>query len=217
MESHHMAMAQRQSEERRIRSPSPPPWSPITPTFSALPLAAAMLNQPVNLPPNIPIPESTNTDMIALRAALVLLQMQRVQSIENIQTLDRQRSTALAYPDEFRQGLLNGTIRSQHEARSIFDEEDYRQDDHQAESIQTGERLIASPLEGFGDLPAAINVVRCPPVNWAKYHIAGHILDQLHEQQRRIPEAGQISQSLPSRPHTIAAPYSPWHDQISRV
>lgn len=204
-------MAQKQSEEQRARSPTPPPWSPITPTASAIPLAATMLNQPLNLPPNVPISESTNTDVIALRAALAILQTQRGQSIQNIQTLDRQRASALVYPEEFRRGLIEGLIHSQHEVETIFDEEDRQED--QIGALRTDAQTLVSPLQDFGDIPAALNVVRCPPINWAKYHIVGEVLDQLHEQQRRMPEPGQISQSLSTRPHSIAAPYSPWHDK----
>ena len=139
--------------------------------------------------------------------------MQRLRSAQNMQTLDRQRKLALAHPEEFRAGLIDGTIRSQHELETVFDEEESQEEEEQKENPSESTTSV-SPLKDFGKIPAPLHVIRCPPVNWAKYHVAGEVLDQLHEQQRRLPGSGLVSQTLPSRPHAIAAPYSPWHDKV---
>ena len=81
-------------------------------------------------------------------------------------------------------------------------------------------------LARFGDIPGPQAVVRCPPVNWAKYHVAGAALDRLHREQRRWPDAGQPMGAAATgvgrdgaakegrRAHVLAAPYSPWRDEV---
>ena len=108
--------------------------------------------------------------------------------------------------------MVDGTIRSEREPETVFDEEESHSEEEQRPSESSFSSV--SPLKDFGQMPAPLNVIRCPPVNWAKYHIAGEVLDQLHEQQRRLPDSGPVSQTLPSRPQAIAAPYSPWHDKV---
>src|SRR5262249_18341694 len=43
----------------------------------------------------------------------------------------------------------------------------------------------------FPSLPTPQNIFRCPPINWAKYHISGEPLDRMHEEQLRRPSPGE--------------------------
>lgn len=65
----------------------------------------------------------------------------------------------------------------------------------------------------FDDIPGPQNVVRCPPINWSKYHIVGEPLDKLHEEQRRKPTPGEAhgnEDSIGAADHFVAAQYNPW-------
>ncbi|KAL9130757.1 MAG: hypothetical protein Q9217_001153, partial [Psora testacea] len=42
-----------------------------------------------------------------------------------------------------------------------------------------------------GHIPTPQNVVRMPPINWAKYHVIGEGLERLHEKQRKAPTDGR--------------------------
>lgn len=72
----------------------------------------------------------------------------------------------------------------------------------------------------FGELPTEQNVVRMPPINWAKYHIVGESLNKLHGEQRARPVAGQPLRDEDLKPrqrapeHVIASPYDPWRDKL---
>ena len=71
------------------------------------------------------------------------------------------------------------------------DDEDVEDDeDGDAESRGTGKEKDG--LESrFPKLPEPQNVFRCPPVNWAKYHVVGESLDKLHEEQMKRPSEGE--------------------------
>jgi hypothetical protein len=72
----------------------------------------------------------------------------------------------------------------------------------------------------FDKMPSRQRVIRMPAVNWAKYHVVGHALDRLHEEQRRRPTAGEPATiaSLNAGGRTldfqVAAPYDPLKDVI---
>lgn len=71
--------------------------------------------------------------------------------------------------------------------------------------------------DGFGKVPLPQNVVRMPPVNWAKYQIVGEPLDKLHEEERRRPSAGEPRRDeAEQRPpeHVLASPYRPLVDRL---
>jgi hypothetical protein len=57
-------------------------------------------------PPAVPIAESENTDVIALRSALSILQMQKQTATRDIRMLDRMRQTALEDPEGYVKALL---------------------------------------------------------------------------------------------------------------
>lgn len=49
-------------------------------------------------------------------------------------------------------------------------------------------------------------MVRCPPIEWAKYHVVGEALDKLHMEQQ---DGAQGTESV------IAGPYNPFVDRLS--
>ena len=68
----------------------------------------------------------------------------------------------------------------------------------------------------LGKIPTPQNVVRMPPINWAKYQIVGESLDKMHAEQLRRPSPGETrreeSQRAPE--HTLASPYRPLVDKL---
>ncbi|KAL2122469.1 hypothetical protein VTJ04DRAFT_2924 [Mycothermus thermophilus] len=122
-------------------SPSRPPVSPITPTFApaqappaGAATAAAATTSTANIPPfsldrptfthttqtdqiGVPPPRAepidfeSNPDVLALKSAISILQLQRNRAAADIQALSRARDAALARPEEFAADLLAGRVR----------------------------------------------------------------------------------------------------------
>ena len=145
-----------------------------------------------------------NADAIALRNAISILQIQRQQSIKDIQSLERLRQAALDDPQGFLSDLKDNKLTRP--ARTGVDVDDEDSGDGDADPDRSK----------FGTIPASQNVVRCPPVNWDKYHVVGESLDRLHEQQRNFPGVTdeQIRRSGHPPKHMIAAPYRPGIDRL---
>ncbi|KAI9802511.1 MAG: hypothetical protein M1833_001583 [Piccolia ochrophora] len=187
----------------------------------------------------VPISESENPDAIALRSAISILQMQREQSKADLQSLETLKQRAVSRPEEFRLQLAAGRLMEgpgsrrmlgtdvgnvtgrQHTGPRREDHDD--DDDHMSTShsdsdeerpVQRQPPKIGSP---FGVLPTPQNVVRCPPINWSKYHVVGESLDKLHEEQRSRPSEGEPRHDDAAQPPSqarmpeavIAAPYRP--------
>lgn len=194
-------------------------------------------------PQPVPISESTNPDAIALRAAMSILQLQRQQALRDMQTLERQKEAAVANPEAFARDVTSGKIKARGmggllgpvgEVQDGSNRADVRQyavvdgltSDDAGERGQTddsedkADKPVAETAGGFGEIPSGQNVVRMPPINWAKYHIVGESLDKLHKEQRSRPVAGQPLRDEDLRPkqrapeHVIAAPYDPWRDKL---
>ena len=169
-----------------------------------------------------PISESENSDAIALRSALSILQIQRQQSLRDLITLERQKFEAVADPETFAKNVLTGNIRpaSNHgilgqgqDVRRAWDQHQYANGDGECDMGNSNGGRPSS----VDTIPNPQNIVRCPPVNWAKYHVVGDALDKLHEQQRSHPAPGQprTDQDVTRPPeHVIAAPYRPWADKL---
>lgn len=73
----------------------------------------------------------------------------------------------------------------------------------------------------FHKLPSRQNIARMPAINWAKYHVVGHALDRLHEEQRRHPTAGEPATTLSlaqgqqrQQAFQVVAPYDPLRDVV---
>lgn len=63
----------------------------------------------------------------------------------------------------------------------------------------------------FPPIPEPQEVVRCPPIEWAKYNIVGESLDKLHRQQQLHPG----NEGANGRDSTVAARYDPFLDTFT--
>ncbi|KAF2498601.1 hypothetical protein BU16DRAFT_548320 [Lophium mytilinum] len=224
----------------RIGSPRRPPVSPLTPVATLAQLATVPADSNVQeriLPPQpatfmkqpapVPISESENPDVIAMRSAISLLQLQREKSKRDLLTLEKLKTAAVAEPEAFVRELRAGRLQSANPASNILAPTLDDPDAGGSSSGNEGERLDArkdsadtSPPElksKFPPVPAPQNIFRAPPVNWAKYHIVGESLDKLHEEQRQRPSSGEPSRDQRAPLHVIAAPYSPFTDKIGEL
>lgn len=167
-------------------------------------------------PPPVPISESENPDAIALRSAISILQMQKQQSLRDIQTLDRMKEAAAADPEGFARELAAGRLRTDDRGAVIqFSEDDAMDTDGQAKEGAKQAQGDTSTTSKFGRIPPPQNVVRMPPINWAKYQVIGEPLDRMHEEQLRRPHAGEPRRD-PAPEHVLAAPYRPLVDQLEK-
>lgn len=139
-------------------------------------------------PAPVPISESENSDAIALRSAIALLQLQREKSKKDIQTLEKARQDALRDP----KGFVEETQK-------------------RVRTKGKGEKADGDILKPTlnADLPAPQNIFRCPPINWAKYHIAGDTLDKMHNEEVARPSLGHLEGMSRNPPYVLAAPYRP--------
>lgn len=162
-------------------------------------------------PAPIPISESENPDAIALRSTLSILQLQKQQSIRDIQKLDRMKEAAAADPEGFAKELAAGNLTAREKGGFIeFSDEG----DDSVEDKASGESERKSR---FGKIPNPQNVVRMPPVNWAKYQIVGESLNKIHDEQLRRPALGEPRREGPSQrapEHLLASPYRPLVDKL---
>lgn len=197
----------------------PPPTSP-SPTSHLPPRAYPDYSQPPQppanppvfkpQPPPIPISESENPDAIALRSAISILQMQKQQSLRDIQALDRLKQAAEADPEGFAQELAAGRLKTEDRGGVV------QFSDNATEDNEDGPRRTnpdGSPASSFGHIPVAQNVVRMPPINWGKYQVVGEPLDRMHEEQLHRPSSGGPGERAPE--HVLASPYRPLVDQLT--
>ena len=194
-----MPPPQQPQQPQQQQQPSYPPPNPIRPE-----------------PSPVPISESDNADVIALRSAISLLQFQKQKALNDIKALDELKRAAAADPEGFSRELLAGNLSQQNNQfidTDITMKDDDDDDDSGDESEEEGEQQSKNK---FGKIPKPQNVVRMPPINWAKYHIVGEPLDKMHEEQRNRPFAGVPRQGPSQRApeHFVAAPYRPLTDRI---
>ncbi|KAL8994331.1 MAG: hypothetical protein Q9188_007098 [Gyalolechia gomerana] len=212
-------------------SPTGPPFSPITPVMSnTLPSNEAQAYHHVPpsaqgppMPPLEPFSESDNPDAIALRSALSVLQIQRQQALRDLKTLEHQKKVAAADPEGFSRAAAAGHVRTQSSgvlgSEPGFSPSPWQAPGvhHDADLRRETRNFNISDETKYGNIPGPQNVVRCPPINWAKYHVMGEPLDKLHEEQRRRPVSDQGDTDSPhieGEEHIIAAPYNPWKDHL---
>ncbi|KAF1842687.1 uncharacterized protein K460DRAFT_289308 [Cucurbitaria berberidis CBS 394.84] len=226
-------------------SPDRPPVSPITPTVSVAQLAPVeptaarprVVAPPTatfrQQPPSVPISESENPDAIALRSAISLLQLQREKSKRDLKALEELKAAAVSDPQAFARSLQEQRAQASQSYHDILTPtlsglvdpaQDHEQDikaeqpstDERKDSAATGAKLGPAKIPA---IPQPQNVVRCPPVNWAKYHIVGEPLDKLHEEQKKWPGAAEpprAKSGMRAPPHTVTAPYSPFTDGLGQ-
>lgn len=164
-------------------------------------------------PPPVPISESENPDAIALRSAISILQMQKQQSLRDIQALDRMKDVAAADPEGFAQELAAGRLKTKDHGTVIQFSEDSAMDDEENEDGPQRTNPDGSPASNFGHIPVPQNVVRMPPINWAKYRVVGEPLDRMHEEQLHRPSSGEPGRERAPE-HILASPYRPLVDQL---
>ncbi|KAL9578564.1 MAG: hypothetical protein Q9212_005637 [Teloschistes hypoglaucus] len=208
----------------RSQSPASPPFSPITPVMSnSLPSQGTQENHHDIIPPIpmevplLPVSESDNPDAIALRAALSILQMQRQQTLKDLSILEQQKKQAVADPEGFSKAIASGKIRTRSTGVLESSPEVSQPINLNGLGSSVNEAVANTNLSNFGNIPGPQNIVRCPPVNWAKYHVLGESLEKLHEEQRRRPVNYQSNTGEPQvrgEEHVVAAPYDPWKDQL---
>jgi hypothetical protein len=145
--------------------------------------------------------------------------MQRKQAVRDIKTLQEMKQAAVAAPEVFAREAASGKLR-RHDRGGVLNLDaslDDDDDDEGNEMEVDGEQAYSAHATfQFGTIPLPQNVVRTPPVNWAKYHIVGPPLDRMHEEQRRNPTLGEPRRDEAERApdHVVAAPYRPFVDKI---
>ena len=213
-------------------SPPAPPYSPITPEMTFSELAASdnefhygTSAQGAQQPPNLPFSETDSADAMALRSAISILQIQRQQTLRDMKTLEEQKKLAVADPEGFSEAVHSGRVKTKGaEGQFIVPLLDVA-DEARANGVEDvdmdmngdGGSKSAVQTTNFKDMPGAQNVVRCPPIEWAKYKIVGESLDKLHEEQRARPASGQPhdeGNNGRAPENVIAAPYVPWKDKL---
>jgi hypothetical protein len=144
---------------------------------------------------------------MAMSAAISILQMQRQQALRDMKGLDKMKRAALDDPPAFVEDLKAGKLAPA--PRTGIDVDGEASDE---------DRPMQSPSTDsqFGRFPAAQNVVRAPPIEWAKYHVVGEPLNRMHEVQRRYPGFKEESLDVVPKPqpHTVASPYRPFADKL---
>ncbi|PHH78411.1 hypothetical protein CDD80_6916 [Ophiocordyceps camponoti-rufipedis] len=203
----------------------PPPISPITPTLPPAHLPDATPQQPlpspisrrpvythlqqgeqetVSPPPPAPIDFDTNPDVLALKSAISVLQVQKRRAEEDVQALSSARDAALNDPDLFIQHLSDGKVNNARAGKTD------------------------SEGSAWSALPQPQDVVRCPPINWSQYAVVGESLDKLHVDEVRRPSQGQpatvtpdgayeFTAESPRETHPgVAAPFAPGKDRVDR-
>jgi hypothetical protein len=214
----------------RSQSPIRPPYSPITPTISSARLATttppsnASQTRPTSTythaqPPQTSIPQPTpipfttvtyeeNPDVLALKSAASILQIQARNAVKDIQALQRIKERALRDPAAFGQALESGVVRTRADPLYKPGEfESEEEDDGDGDVEMGGGKGNGNGKEGKGEkvrkegkregpgekwetLPAPQNIVRCPPVNWNQYAVVGDSLDKIHKDQLERPSEG---------------------------
>jgi hypothetical protein len=211
-------------------------------------------------PSSVPISESENTDVIALRAAISVLQMQRETARRDIRNLEGMRDQALQDPDGYVRALVtrvNSVGTGMKKDVGLLDESlkyaveglwvkgvDQEQGDKRLRQVigdaepksnqdveMAGTKAAKSDEDSdsdsseeedegkFGAPPKAQNIVRMPPVNWAKYQVVGDSLDKLHNAQRQRPTPGapyvdmDADDEMGPDEYMMAGPYDPYRDQ----
>jgi hypothetical protein len=221
-------------------SPQRPPISPITP-----PLPATLLpgdNRPsfthtqqteqvgIPPPPPVPIDFENNPDVIALRSAISVLQVQRGRATADIQALSKIKDEATADPEAFLRDLAAGKVKSQEHkidfsALNDDDDDDGDDEDEDGDANMT----TKEPQRSWTNMPNPQNVVRAPPINWAQYAVVGESLDKIHSDQLSRPPQGAPATLAANgayefkgaddkrERHTgIAAPFDPLKDKVDR-
>ncbi|KAI4728666.1 hypothetical protein E4T49_03492 [Aureobasidium sp. EXF-10728] len=194
----------------------------------------------IEQPPSLPFSSHDSSDAIALRAAISSLQFQRLQAQRDLRTLEDIKRQAVERPEEYRRHVIaTAHAKPSPPPWAVRDSPDQDIDDHddavlgassmsehdsagsQSEAttkpypVTYGSMLqpsakITAQSATFPAVPLPQDVVRCPPIEWAKYNIVGESLDKLHRDQQVRPGDAASSQ----RDMVVAAPYNPFLDKL---
>ncbi|KAL7629358.1 hypothetical protein AAE478_000878 [Parahypoxylon ruwenzoriense] len=151
----------------RSSSPVPPTYSPITPPLnpvSSFPpprptyTHASQADQTaVAPPPPEPINFDTNPDVLALKSAISILQLQRRKAEVDMATLDRVKAAALAEPEAFVRDLTAGRIRVEGDRLYVTSngagaeaDSDSDSDSESDVDMEDAERSTAGRVDGQG-------------------------------------------------------------------
>ncbi|KAK0633430.1 hypothetical protein B0T14DRAFT_385607, partial [Immersiella caudata] len=189
-------------------------------------------------PPVEPIAFDDNPDVIALKSAISILQLQRARATADMQALRRAKDAALADPNAFVADLTAGRVGV--EGDPVMFPSVTSEEEDSSSSSDGGEKEDGVKTEGseagtaWSKLPKPQTVVRLPPINWAQYGVVGESLDRLHAEQVASPTPGvpavlgpggayefKAGEGQPSsepgrRLVGIAAPYVPGKDKIDK-
>ncbi|KAH7197578.1 uncharacterized protein B0J16DRAFT_22465 [Fusarium flagelliforme] len=232
-------------------SPSRPPVSPLTPPLrptqppapepsssSAAARPSFTHSQPdqTAIPPPAPQPLDfdANPDVIALKSAISVLQIQRQRATADIQALSRAKEEAVQNPEAFINDLVANKINAPTNDDSDSDDEDTEMGGQGPESQQkdpgegSSKQRIATEPPAWQKIPQPQNVVRCPPINWSQYAVVGESLDKLHNEQVNRPSQGTPAtvgangmyefkgEGKQERYQGVAAPYAPTQDRLKK-
>ncbi|KAK0383330.1 hypothetical protein NLU13_9243 [Sarocladium strictum] len=222
-------------------SPTRPPVSPITPPLAptTLPpgdkrpaLTHTQQTEQVGIPPPAPLPIDfeNNPDVIALRSAISVLQVQRARATADIQTLSKVKEEASTDPEAFLKDLAAGKVKSREFTLNLSSLDNDENDDEEEDDDGDKGMSAKAPERAWSSLPKPQNIVRCPPINWTQYAVVGESLDKLHAEQLSHPPQGAPATLGPNGAYEfkagdgkksqrypgVAAPYDPLKDKVDR-
>ncbi|KAK6843273.1 hypothetical protein PG987_004133 [Apiospora arundinis] len=227
-------------------SPTRPPVSPITPPLNPVQFppprqSHAYSSHPAQTvvapPPPEPIEFDTNPDVLALKSAISILQMQSNNAKKDMVALQKAKEAALEDPEAFIADLGSSKVRmagdpagSGRPGSSSSSSSDSEDGDGDTRIKDENERTASKheSKKAWSTLPAAQNVYRCPPINWSQYAVTGESLDKLHNEQVARPSQGTPATVTPDGRYDfkgagkqeevvgVVAPYNPLRDKIER-
>ncbi|KAL1609031.1 hypothetical protein SLS59_001394 [Nothophoma quercina] len=215
----HAQLAPIERSESRPRNEPPPRPAPAPTTFR-------------QQPPSVPISESENPDAIALRSAISLLQIQREKSKRDLKALEELKHAAVKDPEAFMRSLQEQRIQAARAHNDVLtptlagltdpaesDDDDTTAGQQAGAGRKDSANVDSRAAPRFPAIPQPQNVVRCPPIEWTKYHIVGEPLNKMHEEQKKWPGSSQppkLANGHHAPPHSVTAPYSPFNDAVGK-
>ncbi|KAH8885179.1 hypothetical protein GQ53DRAFT_598083, partial [Thozetella sp. PMI_491] len=193
-------------------------------------------------PPAEPIAFDDNPDVLALKSAISILQLQRAKAANDMRALSRAKAEALAEPGAFLADLQTGHVHQEGDLLFPRPVQMQAQEDDDDGSLAPAQPADQKPRKGkkqgrtakksWHNLPKPQNVVRCPPLNWAQYGVVGESLDKLHAEQVAAPTQGVPAMLGPGgtfdfkagdqpageqrRLVGVATPYAPGKDRLDK-
>jgi len=135
--------------------------------------------------PTSTVDMATNTDAIALRAAISLLTMQRERCKRDIIRLQQMKTEAMKNPDEFAK-KIKSTLQSRPPASKSRTFQNLSKD----EITEATDKL---------NIPKPIQIYRCPSITWGKYGIV-----PIQPNTETLIPTGPIDLSNHTAPHPLS-------------